>query len=553
MAHLLATLMADRIKEGLKRQSVQKPSLWAQNYRVMPKGPWRFERHPWLKEMHDCQSYKVVGQKAAQMGFTEWALNFTFYHIDVQCHSVLYLLPSESDASDFSASRFDPALESSPHLSKIFSDVKNVGLKRAGASSLYVRGSRSKSKLKSIPVAVIVIDELEEMVQENIPLALHRTSGQEVYWLLMISTPIREDHGINAHFKETTQEEYFFQCPSCSRYTTLVFPDCLVVTAEEITDPKINDSHYICKECKNKLHHETKKEWLSLENARWVPAFDGRDARGFHISQMYSMARAGSPAEIAKTFVKSQFDLTAEQEFYNSTLGECHLVAGSQITDEDIENCKSKNYKKYEHWDSGGIVTMGVDVGPHVLHCEIDLWIPPDVGTNDLNILSQVRVIWEGKVKQFEELDLLMRKYNVRFCVIDAQPERHSARNFAFRFPGRVRLCFYSTGASGKEIHLSEANAPQPTVSVDRTSWLDLSLGRFRNASIRLPIDVSPEYRINIKSPARIYEKDSTGNPVGKYVEGKNPDHFAHARNYAEIAYPLAFSLASNKDIQNFL
>jgi phage terminase large subunit GpA-like protein len=160
-------------------------------------GPWSFEHHPWLREMHDDMSEFVVGQKAAQMGYTEWVLNITFYCIDVLAESVLYVLPSESDANDFSASRFDPALELSPHLGAIFSDVRNVALKRAGSASLYTRGSRSRSKLKSLPVGVLIFDEIDEMIQANIPLAMERTSGQVTKMYRMLSTPTIDNYGIN--------------------------------------------------------------------------------------------------------------------------------------------------------------------------------------------------------------------------------------------------------------------------------------------------------------------------------------------------------------------
>jgi hypothetical protein len=553
MSHQLATLLADKLSSGLQRRSVQRPSNWALAYRMMDKGPWKFDRHTWLVEPHNAICEKIVAQKAAQMGFTEWALNFTFYHIDVRAASVLYVLPSESDASDFSSGRFDPALELSTYLSKIFSDVKNVGLKRAGSASLYVRGSRSKSKLKSIPVGVIVLDELEEMMQSNIPLAIYRTAGQESRHILMISTPRMSGKGINEHFNETTQEQFFFRCPHCSKMTQLTFPECLVVTAEELTDPRINDSHLICKECKHKLDNAAKPEWLSIKNTEWVPAYPGRDARGFHISQLYSMMAVRNPVAIAKDYVKAQFDPTEEQEFYNSTLGLTHLVDGAEITDEQIQQCLSKNYTKFEGWTQGGIVTMGVDVGHTFNHVEICLFVPPDIGTMNLSILSKARVLWEGKVRSFEELDQLMRKFMVNFCVVDSQPARREALTFANRFPGRVRLCNYSSGATGKEIHLSGDNDPEPKIAVDRTSWLDLSLGRFRNKSITLPSNVSPEYKMQIKAPKRIYEKDKNGNPVGRYDHKDNePDHFAHARNYAEIAYPLAFSQASNQNIENF-
>jgi hypothetical protein len=140
-----------------------------------------------------------------------------------------------------------------------------------------------------------------------------------------------------------------------------------------------------------------------------------------------------------------------------------------------------------------------------------------------------------------------MRDFQVNYCIIDAHPERRKAFEFASRFWGMVRLCFYVVGISGKQIHLSDA--AEPSVNVDRTSWLDLSLGRFRSGNIRIPRNVDLEYRDQLKAPIRIYDKDKDGNPVGVYSSGNNADHYAHARNYAEIALTLAVSVGSSKSI----
>lgn len=109
-------------------------------------------------------------------------------------------------------------------------------------------------------------------------------------------------------------------------------------------------------------------------------------------------------------------------------------------------------------------------------------------------------------------------------------------------------MCFYGNGVSGKDIH---QGAVEPTVTVDRTSWMDLSLGRFRNGSIVVPCDVDMEYRSHIKAPVRIYKNDRNGNPVGMYVKGNEDDHYAHARTYAEIALPLAVSLGASSSISS--
>jgi hypothetical protein len=62
------------------------------------------------------------------------------------------------------------------------------------------------------------------------------------------------------------------------------------------------------------------------------------------------------------------------------------------------------------------------------------------------------------------------------------------------------------------------------------------------------------EYQQHIKAPVRIYEKDRDGNPTGRYVTSTNDaDHFAHSRNYAEMALPLAASLAVNYNIGRIL
>lgn len=546
----LATLMAERISAGLRRKSITKPSQWACAYREMQKGRWNFKYHPWLKEMHDSDSQFNIGMKAAQMGFTETVLNLAFFTIDVKGQDCLYVLPSKTpDASDFSAARFDAALELSDHLRKLFSDVRNVGHKRAGAANLYIRGSQSRAGLKSIPVSTIILDELAEMVAENIPLALERTSGQEesdkLVW--MISTPTIQSKNIDGFFKESTQEEYFFKCPSCTRYTLLSFPECLEITAEDFSDPRINESFLKCKECKNKLHHETKCDWLSNDNAKWIPQFSDKNNRGFTISQLYSTRL--HPSTVAISFLKGKSNPADETEFHNSKLGKTHAVEGARVTDVQIDECiREGQHKSTDPVVNGGLITMGIDIGKRI-HYEIDRWYLKGQPGPDANINAVGKLIKFGHVKQFEELDQLMIQNRVLFAVVDANPERRKAFEFASRFYGRVKMCFYGRGISGKQINITKDQS-EPAITVDRTSWLDLSLGRFRTKTIHLPIDIDLEYREHIKALVRIYGKDKDGNPVGSYDKAdSDQDHYAHARNYSEIALTLALAMGESRDI----
>jgi len=545
MTHKLASLLTDRLASGLRRKSIVTPAKWAETYRVMGMpfaGPWSFKRHPWLKGMHESDADVNVGQKAAQMGFTESVLNICLFYIDIHSVDVLYVLPSKTpDASDFSSARFDTALELSPHLAKLFSDVRNVGHKKAGSTNFYLRGAKSRSGLKSVPVGILVLDEKDEMNQENIPLARERQSGYNIKKTWEISTPTIDNFGINETFQLSTQNEFFVKCPSCHRRINLTFPECIEIIGEDHLDPRIRETHLKCSMCGSKLPHEDKAEWVG--SGIWIEKYCDREIKGWGINQMYSPTI--SPWQIAESYFKSAVNPADEQEFYNSKLGVPHVVQGARLNEADLDECYGDYVSYYNN--SEGFVTMGVDVG-NVLHFEIDRWHIPKNAV-DLNSDARAQVLAVGKVAHFEELDELMTKFRVHGCVIDMQPERRKSYEFACRHWGRVRLCFYGRGVQGKQLHLSAED--ELSVTVDRTSWLDLSLGRFRSKRITIPRDIPKEYRRHMVSIVRVYEKDVDGNPIGKYVKaGSNAeDHFCHARNYSEIALPLAAALGQSHNI----
>lgn len=547
----LKNLFLETISTGLQRKTITTCSKWAKQYRVVNNPPypgkWTFKYFPWLEAIHDSEADINVGQKSAQMGYTEAVLNIALFNIDIYNRDVLYVLPAQTpDASDFSTARFDPALESSPHISNLFSDIKNVRHKR-GTANLYIRGSRSRSGLKSIPVGLIILDEVDEMTKENIPLAFERTSGQLEKFIWLLSTPTLENVGINKYYQLSSQNHFFFKCPACNRFTEFKYPDSLVVIGDGPNDPRVNESHLIDYQCGATLLHKDKVNYLN--NNAWIESYTNRDSKGWHISQLYSSTV--TPVEIALKYFASQSDFTEEQELFNSKLGLVHEVQGARVTDKQIDDCKG-NYARFTHYTGNNIVTMGVDVGHPNIHYIINEWF---VGTGavqtEINAYSKCRILTFGKVQQFEQLDPLMRQFNVSYCIVDANPERRKAYEFSQRFPGSVRLCFYVVGISGKQLHVSDSI--EPTVSVDRTSWLDVSLGRFRGETITIPYDVDYEWRKQIKALVRVYTKDKNNNPVGTYENSDMADHYSHSLCYSEIGLMLSVGIGRSQNIRNFL
>jgi len=127
-------------------------------------------------------------------------------------------------------------------------------------------------------------------------------------------------------------------------------------------------------------------------------------------------------------------------------------------------------------------------------------------------------------------------------------PQINDARRFARRFPRYVWLCRYRRGVVGKEQSVAEEDGGAPICTVDRTNWLDATMGRFHSNRITLPADTSLEFKDHMKALVRTYEKDELGNSRAVYLN-TGPDHFAHALNYAEIALPFAAGVAEGGDV----
>ncbi len=386
------------------------------------------------------------------------------------------------------------------------------------------------------------------MDQRAIWLALERLSGQIHKFVFSLSTPTIPNFGIHKLFLQGTQEHFYFKCPRCGRRTEFVFPDCLEICGESITDPNLGRSHLKCKECRRKIEHEEKPDFLG--NAEWHPTvLVDEDHRSFQINQMYSYTV--SPKELAVAYFRGVGDEAAMVEFYNSKQGLPYIPDGGQVTDSEIENAVRGYFKENQRPDIGTdrCIVMGIDQGKmnHIVVAEYFVEIGADV-----NASAQCKILAEFKLPgdDFELLDPLMREWQVKACVIDADPQINDARRFARRFPGYVYLCRYRRGVTGKELQVSEEDSGAPIITVDRTNWLDASMGRFHSDRILLPADTTLEFKDHVKALVRTYEKDDQGNPRAVYLN-TGPDHFGHAFNYAEIALPLAAGVVAGGNVED--
>jgi hypothetical protein len=185
---------------------------------------------------------------------------------------------------------------------------------------------------------------------------------------------------------------------------------------------------------------------------------------------------------------------------------------------------------------------MGVDVGKR-LHVVIREKVDDYKHTSG-------KLWFAGDVASFDDLDLLMARFNVASCVIDSQPEGHLAAQFASRFPYKVWLCMYNRNQPGHE-RLPRTQGRPNFLHANRTEALDEMTQRIKQGAMPLPEtarslgdrlkDGMGDYYRHLLSIHRTIESDDSGNLTSRWFNGTKPDHFAHAEVYCLLAGTTAY------------
>lgn len=471
---------------------------------VLDDKPFSFERHEYLIEPYKDNHPDITEMKGAQLGLTTKAmLKVIFGARYGNYKGILYLFPTRTDVTDFSKGRVDPLIEDNPNSIGVWlKDTDTANIKKIHKSFLYLRGMKSRVGLKSIPVDMVVIDELDEAPQNSVDMAMERMSHSKIKEILKLSNPTLPDYGIDKAFQLTDQRYWLLKCPKCNEYTCLedTFPECLV----EMKNGRVIRA---CRKCRAELDPSMGK-WVAKR-----PSIT--DKRGYHYSQLFS--HYVTPFSILDLFRKTA-NLT---DFYNLKIGDAYVEAENRLSIQEVlKRCGSEGISSQD----AGPCAMGVDQGKD-LHVVI----------GKKSYSGPGKIIHIAVYKDWEELDRLMKNFNVNVCVVDALPEQRNARAFAKRFKRKVYINFYNDHQKGSYAW----NEKELVVSSNRTESLDASHVEITSEKVVLPkqCGVVEEFAAHLHNVAKKLEEDEeTGSKRYVYVK-LGVDHFCHAFNYEVMAF----------------
>ncbi|MCH7780705.1 MAG: phage terminase large subunit family protein, partial [Acidobacteria bacterium] len=380
--------------------------------------PFRFEGHEYLRPIYDDTAQHIVLTKAAQIGGTTWAI-LKALHACTMGLNCLYLFPTKTDVIEFSKSRVGPLLRENRFLGRLVRDTDTAGLKRIGDSYLYLRGMQSTVGIKSIPVDMIVYDELDEATPDAKTLAKERLSHSDFKRIVELSNPSLPDYGIDEAYQLSDQRHWTLRCDRCGKWTALdkEFPNKLGQEVRIIRQREDGECYRACPKCDAEL---------DMAEGEWVADFPDRKTHGYLISQLFSpKVDAG---EILQDYRRTRFP----ERFYNLKIGIAWADTQNRITvAEVLKSCGAEGMLE----SSDESCTMGVDTGR-----ELHVVIARRINQEE----EMRRVVYLGAHQDYRELDDLMARFNISTCVIDALPEIHATRAFAQRHDGRVYMNYFN-------------------------------------------------------------------------------------------------------------
>jgi hypothetical protein len=496
---------------------------WALRVPEPKTGTLDFDRFPFQMDMYramgDQRIRDVVVRKATQVGVSAMTVRWALYEADRNGLTILYVFPTEKHVHDFSDARVLPMIDSSDYLAARAGDPQNKGLRRIGIGLCYFRGAENKRGLDSVDADGLALDEYDTLNQANIPDAERRLSGPMSRGLIRrVGVPSLPQFGIAEKYDESDRRKWLVRCELCR----LAADD--TETGEPLRTPpgkgwqevdfwrNLDQARavIVCAGCGGAL---------DVRRGRWVAQNPDAPGVGFHVPRLIVPG-----IRLEDVIASSRKTNPYEKEvFYNKDLALPWVAKEARLSPDEVAAAVREDVVMATGYAGMNPVTMGVDVASErALNVRISELLGDDLK----------RALWIGEVDSFDELALLMDRFQVSMAVIDHLPETRMARGVAERFAGRVFLCSYATQG---QLDVIKIDDEQRRVSVRRVEAIDHVVDGIRRQRNYLPVDLPEGYAAHLTAVVRRVERDELNRVTVRWVATR-PDDYMQAEVYDGVA-----------------
>jgi len=533
------------VQTSVNRHSL-KASEWIRENFKHPRNdriPWSFQDHEYQVAIVDEQSADSCVKKCAQVGMSELSIRDSLAFCAMNDYrKMAYVLPTAKFSSEFSSTRFDPAIESSPYVQSIISkDVDNTGVKKIGSSFLIMRGTSGTTSAISVDLDAIIVDEHSFCNQEVLGSFASRLQHSDLKITKDFSTPTVPDFGVSALFDISSQARYRVRHSKCGRlvapdfYTHVIIPGFDEPMAEYTKDDRFHpglESAYI-----NCPHCNTKINWSDFTNPaarEWVHQYPDRPKKGFHVVP-WDVPKYNPLTDVLFSIQKYKL----HSDWVNFRLGLDYSSAENSFMKGVIENNTAGTGATLGTVVGNGYqrVFIGADLGK-------TSWIIIGVSTQaGLKIIcaESVRVANLPDQSLGVYLATLFRKLLGQKIIVDAAPNYETAMYLANTLYEKQAYGAYFGGEKSSSLDIYDFKDKEGVVTLDRDASFD-ALAKAVNGGIvsfANPTEVDSSGESVLVKHLLAMKKVKTMTSKGSIAKWTNtgPDHFAMALNYCYTAY----------------
>jgi hypothetical protein len=501
---------------------------------------WAVDTRAWMVEMYKVvnpyliekypESYPrtFVCTKSTQAGITTMALVRMLHFMTHWTGRVMYMMPRQKDVLDLVGTRLDPLLKASPMLNGLRGIPDNMQTKAIGNSFVYFQEGTMEPR--SIPIDLLFVDEVDLTAPENIGTATNRLDDSSWKLRYYLSTPTVNNYGIHKMWLASDMRKWLVKCPKCNKEQEIQWDQNLRMEGNPANPTSV---YYGCHSCDAEI------TLSHMQTGRWVaerPELSDTTV-GFHVHQMLT-----TPARVL--YAQFRDPLETEVEFHRKRLGmPFELDGGSLEADDVYAGCYlDEPYEKEIRHDGESTYYMGVDQGNQlqVTVCKI-------IPGHEYPKVVRIELV-NPDDGGFERIGNLMRFFRVKKCVIDANPNRHSAIDLATSFPGRIYIADYNESGVWYTTKPKKSGIKKyHQVYMDRTLSFDNLFTDIRNGQwglygdvVSLPQDIHLIVD-QVTALKRDVEERTRGGikievPVYRSVRA---DHLGHSWSYMNVAVDL--------------
>lgn len=457
-----------------------------------------FTNHSFLKDIYDDWAQIQVVRKAAQVGFTTMKMLKALCAAKYKKYNIIYTLPTFQMVQDIVPGKLNALISQNPLLASWIKDKDSVFQKQVGNSFIYFRGTASgkteQEKMEtgvgiSLTSSLNIHDECDRSDQGVLEQYESRLGASDYQGKWYFSNPTTPNTLSQKLYEQSDQKHWFIKCSHCNHWQYLDYWK------------NVKAGQFVCEKCGGIITDEDRR------NGQWVKKYQNRTISGYWISHLTTPWH--SAQEIEDAYLNR-----SKQYFYNFVLG-LPYIGSDIVVNRDIIlrniDLAEPNFQEHN--------VLGVDQGLQ------KHWV----------LGNKQGIFAVGQTDSWDDIDELIRVYDVETAVFDALPDLTEPRRLRDRYPGKVWLHYYKKEVKKADYvfwdHLTH------TVYSDRSKIIQQVIDDMVHREIKFQMkqDELGDYSRHWTSLYKTVEQDSLG--LERDVWSSNgEDHFVHATVYWALA-----------------